>query len=159
MADNENDKWARARELVAEEQDLSGRYAIYKRVQALDARFAHCDRAKVLQMFEAGTNDKGEPLSQFEFEALCERRCAVFGFLPPLKYDPSTTHSQRDPLPNDDAMLDMHDVVRISGLSESTIKRRLADPKSDFPRPRKLSPRRLGWPAHEVIASKNSGGR
>lgn len=63
MADNENDKWARARELVAEEQDLSGRYAIYKRVQALDARFAHCDRAKVLQMFEAGTNDKGEPLA------------------------------------------------------------------------------------------------
>jgi hypothetical protein len=35
-------------------------------------------------MFETHTNEKGETQSQFEFEAMFERRCAVFGELPPL---------------------------------------------------------------------------
>jgi hypothetical protein len=35
-------------------------------------------------MFERHTNEKGETLSQFEFEALCERWCEVFGELPPF---------------------------------------------------------------------------
>ena len=39
--------------------------------------------ADALRMFETHTSEKGETQSQFGFEAMCERRCAVFGELPP----------------------------------------------------------------------------
>lgn len=152
MADNDADKWARARALADEEDQIQAQYEDYKRACAIDARFSHCGKRQVLQMFEGMVNDNGQPLSQFEFEALCERWVAVFGDFPPLNYQPASDSGDPDPMPPDDAMLDMHDVVRITGLSESTIKRRLADLASDFPRPVKLSPRRIGWPAHEVKA-------
>ena len=102
-------------------------------------------------MFSEGVNEKGQALNQFEFEALCERWCEVFGELPPLG-DPPATSEPANPLPPDDAMLRMRDVVRITGLSKSTIKRWVADPANDFPKPIKLSPRRLGWRADQVKA-------
>ena len=45
-------------------------------------------------------------------------------------------------------MLRMPDVVRLAGVSESTIKRRVQD--GSFPKPMHLSPRCIGWPAREV---------
>jgi predicted DNA-binding transcriptional regulator AlpA len=102
-------------------------------------------------MFEAGVNEKGEPLSQFEFEALCERWAAVFGELPPMG-DPPTEPTEPVPATSADAMLDMHDVVPITGLSKSTIKRWVNEREGDFPKPVKLSPRRIGWPAEKVYA-------
>ncbi len=65
---------------------------------------------------------------------------------PPADAEPA------DPLPADDTMLNIRDVVRITGLSKSTIKRWVNDPAGDFPKPIKLSPRRIGWPADQVYA-------
>jgi predicted DNA-binding transcriptional regulator AlpA len=79
-----------------------------------------------------------------EFQALCEPRCAVFGDLPSLGPAPELPDAA-ELLQADDTMLRMRDVVRITGLSKSTIKRWVADPAIDFPKPIKLTPRRLGW--------------
>jgi prophage regulatory protein len=149
--DGDAGKWARARAIAAEDEALREQYAEHKRAASLDARFRHAGPAEVLRMFETGTNEKGQPLSQFEFEALVERWCAVFGELPPMGEppdDPATT----DLVPADDAMLRMRDVVRITGLSKSTIKRWVSDPANDFPKPVKLSARRVGWRADQVKA-------
>jgi predicted DNA-binding transcriptional regulator AlpA len=151
MADDDTGKWQRARAIVTEDEALRAGYAEYKRAQALESRFKDAGTADVLRMFEAGVNDKGQPLSPFEFKALCEWWCAVFGELPPMG-EPSAPSATPDPLPPDDAMLAMRDVVRITGLSKSTIKRWVNDPKSDFPRPVNASPRRIAWPADQVKA-------
>ena len=151
MANDDDSKWARARAIAAEEEALQEQYADHKREQALASRFRSAGATEVLRMFEACENEKGQPLSQFEFEALCERWCAVFGELPPMGSSPAEPVPS-DPLPAADAMLRMRDVVRITGLSKSTIKRWVSDPTNDFPKPDKLSPRRIGWPADQVYA-------
>ena len=90
-------KWARARAMAAEEEGWQAGYEEYKRGCLLDARFQDAGAADVLRMFETGTNEKGEPLSQFEFEALCERWCAVFGELPPFGPPDDTPPTKPDP--------------------------------------------------------------
>jgi predicted DNA-binding transcriptional regulator AlpA len=153
VANDDEAKWARARAIAAEDQALREEYAWHKHEQSLASRFRSAGPAEVLRMFEQGVNEKGQPLSQFEAEALVERWCAVFGELPPMG-EPPTPATASEPLPADDAMLDMKDVVRITGLSKSTIKRWVNDPDNDFPKPRKLLPslRRIGWPADQVKA-------
>ena len=108
----------------------------------------------MLRMFETGTNEKGQPLTQFEFAALCERWCAVFGELPPMG-DPPDASDEPEPLPADEELIPMKRVVRITGLSKSTIKRWVNDPENDFPKPHKLSKRRIGWRADQVKAWRN----
>ena len=151
MADDDAGKWARARSIAAEEEGLLEQYEEHRRTQALAARFHSAGPTAVLHMFETCTNEKGQALSQFEFEALCERWCAVFGELPPMNSVP-VDPIEAEPLPPDDAMLPMRDVVRIVGLSKSTIKRWVGDPANDFPKPVKLSPRRIAWRADQVKA-------
>jgi predicted DNA-binding transcriptional regulator AlpA len=153
MADDDDaGKWARARAVAAEEEALQEQYADHMREQALASRFRTSGATEVLQMFEAGVTEKGQPLSQFEFEALCERWCAVFGELPPTGSPPADSTAEPEALPADEEMIPMKRVVRITGLSKSTIKRWVNDPDSDFPKPVKLSPRRIGWRADQVKA-------
>jgi predicted DNA-binding transcriptional regulator AlpA len=151
MTDDDAAKWARARAIAAEEKALEEEYAWHKHGQALTARFRSAGAAEVLRMFETGTNEKGQPLSQFECEALCERWCAVFGELPPMG-DPPDPAAEPKPPPADDTTIDMKEVVRITGLSKSTIKRWVNDPHNDFPKPAPLSQRRIGWRAGAVKA-------
>jgi predicted DNA-binding transcriptional regulator AlpA len=151
MADDNAGKWARARAIVAEEEALREQYEDFKVNQALASRFSNASPADVLRMFQACENEKGQPLSQFEFEALCERWCAVFGELPPMG-SLSVDAEPSDPLPADDTTINMKEVVRITGLSKSTIKRWVSDPTNDFPKPDKLSTRRIGWRAEHVKA-------
>jgi hypothetical protein len=47
-------------------------------------RFREARRAVVLRMWASQTNERGEPLSQFEREALIERHCELFGTWPEL---------------------------------------------------------------------------
>jgi prophage regulatory protein len=47
-------------------------------------------------------------------------------------------------------MLNSRQVIQLTDLSLSTIKRMLGDGR--FPKPMHLSPRRIGWPAHEIKA-------
>ena len=152
MAGDDNDaKWARARAIAAEDKALGQQWHQHCYNVALEDRFADAGPSDVLRMFSEGVNEKGQPLGQFEFEALCERWCVVFGELPPLGDAPAGP-TPSSPLPPDDAMLRMRDVVRITGLSKSTIKRWVADPTNDFPKPVKLLPRRLGWRADHIKA-------
>jgi predicted DNA-binding transcriptional regulator AlpA len=151
MTEDDVGKWARARAIAAEEQALEEEYGWHKHQQALASRFRSAGAAEVLRMFETGTNEKGQPLSQFECEALCERWCVVFGELPPMG-DPPDPAAQPEPLPADEELIPMKRVVGIAGLSKSTIKRWVNDPENDFPKPVKNSQRRIGWPADQVKA-------
>jgi hypothetical protein len=45
-------------------------------------RFRDAGRGAVRRMWASQTNDDGEPLSQFEREALIERYCELFGLWP-----------------------------------------------------------------------------
>jgi len=45
-------------------------------------RFRSADRAAVLRMWWTQTNEQGNPLSEFEREALIERHCELFGMWP-----------------------------------------------------------------------------
>ena len=70
--------------IAAEDEALQKEWEHHCYNGALEDRFKEAGPAEVLRMFKDGVNEKGHPLSQFEFEALCERWCAVFGELPPL---------------------------------------------------------------------------
>ncbi len=149
--DSDAAKWARARTMAHYEEGMREAYREHKRLSNLESRFRGAGAADVIRMFETSTNEKGEPLSSFEFEALCERWCTVFGEHPPLSFIPNS-EANSDPLPADDAMLPMRDVVRIAGVSKSTIKRWVNEPDGTFPKPINLSPRRIGWRADQVKA-------
>ena len=45
-------------------------------------RFRDTSPSAVTRMWKSGTNETGEPLSQFEIDALVERYCELFGSWP-----------------------------------------------------------------------------
>jgi prophage regulatory protein len=138
--------------------DLEGMLEDYDWVGSLLARFRNANQRAVIDMWKSGTNEAGKPLSSFERKALTERWVQLFGFLPPLDDTASAPSTPAAPPPADDTMLSIKDVVRMTGLSESTIERRIADGK--FPKATKLSARRIGWPAGKVkawIAERDAG--
>ena len=52
------------------------------------------------------------------------------------------------------AILSTKQVVKRTGLSVSTIRRRIL--VDDFPKPRQLTPNRIGWPDDEIDAWEQS---
>jgi prophage regulatory protein len=50
-------------------------------------------------------------------------------------------------------MLPMAEVIRLTSLSKSTIKRLVE--AGLFPKPQRPSPRRIAWPASEVLAYRD----
>ncbi len=79
----------------------------------------------------------------------------MFGEFPPFddddRADQSDAPAAPEPeLPPDDTMLRTKEVLRLIGVSESSLKRMVLDGR--FPRPCRLSPRRIGWPARDVKA-------
>ena len=56
--------------------------AHFRKYAAVIARFRHADRGDVLRMWREGRNERGEPLTAFEREALVERHCQLFGCWP-----------------------------------------------------------------------------
>ena len=117
---------------------------------ALEERFKDATASEVVAMWERGTNEKGQPLSAFEFHAICASWIATFGCLPPDR-EPTpgdAPASPTEPEPADDTMLTRKDVSRLTGLSVSTLKRRQTE--GTFPLPMQLGPRRIGWPAREI---------
>ena len=117
---------------------------------SITSYFNGCSAHQLIGMWEGGNNLKGKPLSRFETQALAEAWCRVFGELPPDD-DGDETAAPLPPqpeLPPDDTMLRTKDVLRLIGLSRSTLKRMVIDKR--FPAPVRLSPRRIGWPADDV---------
>ena len=118
---------------------------------AVCAHFDHVGPHDLIRMWETGKNLHGLLLSRFEGQALVERWCAVFGQLPPDDdAEPDVPAAPETELPPDDTMLRAKDVVRIAGVSLATLKRKVLS--GDFPKPCRLSPRRIGWPARDVKA-------
>src|SRR3954451_23470461 len=106
MADNDAAKWSRAHAIADEDDALRQQFERHCYNLALEDRFADAGPSQVLRMFREGVNEKGKSLSQFEFEAFCERWCAVFGEPPPLGEAPVEAEPSGS-LPRDDAMLRM----------------------------------------------------
>jgi prophage regulatory protein len=74
----------------------------------------------------------------------------VFGELPPdCSEDGEPDPAPEPELPSDDTtMLRAKEVARRTGLSLSTLKRKVIS--GEFPKPMRLSPRRIGWQAGAV---------
>ena len=132
---------------LAEEWAWQAEHA--KQEAAIATYFDHVGPLGLIAMWESG-----KKLSDFEFQALVERWLAVFGDWPPFDEDDGSTEpapTTSDPeLPQDDTMLPPKEVVRLLGISLSTLKRMIADGR--FPQPIRPSARRIGWPAREVKA-------
>ncbi len=131
------------------------------RAARLEQHFADVNPEQLVEMWETHRTPDGRKLTSFEFAALCERWCVVFGELPP----DDGTEGQNEIVEDgddrdanltdanqldDDRMLKSKEVVSLTGLSLSTIKRLIKD--GYFPRPTRLSPRRNGWNASKVKA-------
>jgi predicted DNA-binding transcriptional regulator AlpA len=119
---------------------------------ALADRFKHATASEVVGMWESGDNEKGQPLTDFEFAALCECWIEMFGTLPPeddaSATDLPTQHALEPLAP--DTLVDIKEVRRRTGISESTIKRMVLDGR--FPKPMRPSPRRVAWPGRDIDA-------
>ena len=146
MGSNRQVTIAQAKALI---ETWQGMYEDHEYSQRLASRFLHSSPTAVVHMWETGTNEKGKPLSRFELAALAERWGQIFGCLPPRDdADPSVTARPSEPEPADDDVLSPRETARLAGVSLSTLKRRVQD--GGFPRPRRVSRRRVGWPAREV---------
>jgi prophage regulatory protein len=115
---------------------------------SLLSRFSNASPSEVIRMWETGKNEDGRRLTKFEGQALLERWCQLFGCFPPDNDVDPVTVPPTEPLPADDTMMDMHEVLRVTGLSNSTIKRRVDAGR--FPAPLHISTRRIAWPARVV---------
>jgi prophage regulatory protein len=131
-------------------------YAQHEYDVAIAARFRDATPTEVIAMWESGTNEKGQGLNQFEFAALCERWIEIFNDLPP-DHDAGdgATELPTQPLPDPeheplrpDTIVNIKEVERRTGISESTIKRMVKDGR--FPKPMRPSPRRIAWLARDI---------
>ena len=119
-------------------------------------RFATSEQ--LIKMAQTMRDLGGKPFSSAMFGNLVMAYEERFGGLPPGVTRTEVGAASAVPekatdaetLPADDTMLDMGEVVRLTGLSKSTIKRLVG--AGTFPRPLKTSPRRIAWPACEVKA-------
>src|SRR5262245_42879586 len=96
-------------------------YEQHQRSTAINDHFRGVGASEVIRMWETGTNELGKKLTRFEFAALVERWCELFGSLPPDDDDAipeldTATHPSA-PEPADDTMLRMPEVVRLTDLS------------------------------------------
>ena len=119
---------------------------------ALTARFSDASPTTVVAMWRSGRNEKGKRLSKFEVQALGERYWELFKAPPPSmgQSGPAPTEPPPAPPADDNQLLRMRDVERITSLGKTTIKRKMAD--GTFPKPVKISTRRMGWPAYTIKA-------
>lgn len=105
----------------------------------------------LVAMWRTRKNPDGRRLTKYEFGCLIERWAEVFGDVPATD-GASQDDGERstEPMPADDTMLRVPDVVRLTGISHTTIKRMQADGR--FPKAMRLGERAKGWPAREVKA-------
>jgi predicted DNA-binding transcriptional regulator AlpA len=148
---------AEAKRLEANEK---AQYQEHKEACRLEGRFCDATPSELIHMFKHSVNEHGRPLSQFEFEALCEQWLIQFGQLPPDSAADEREQSDEQPEPTteeledqlDDTMLLAKDVVRLTGVSRTWLYRAVRD--GEFPEPTRLPTGRKGWPAHKVKAWK-----
>jgi prophage regulatory protein len=107
---------------------------------------------QIIEMWETRKGPDGKRLNSWEFGCLIEAWCERFGALPsdaPVANAVALTEDEKpEPLPADDTMLRIGEVVRLTGISVSSIKRMVDDGR--FPRPMRIGIRAKGWPARDV---------
>jgi prophage regulatory protein len=142
----------RARALAVRRE---AQYEEHLRTSAISNRFKDATPAEVVRMYESGTNERGQKLSQDEFAGLVERWLALFGAYPaagdegtPDEGAAAPAVKPSEPEPQDDTMLSPREVARLTGVSIRTIDRMVRNGR--FPKPLHISSRRIGWPAHVV---------
>jgi predicted DNA-binding transcriptional regulator AlpA len=130
-------RWERQQEDDSEQADPNSwdnRVASYYR---------HLDASDVVRLWEAGTNEKGKPLSRFELAALIERWCDLFGCLPPSdaagQNPPAAQPSEAEPHLDDFDTMTRADVARRLRASISTVQRMEGDGR--LPKPLRTGPR------------------
>jgi prophage regulatory protein len=135
---------ARAEEREAQRRD-------YERMPRADC-FREASALDVVDMWRTQKNLDGRRLTKFEFGCLVERWTEIFGKCRKLMAirQAMTFASAPEPMPADDTMLRVPDVVRLTGISHTTIKRMQADGR--FPKAMRLGERAKGWPAREIKA-------
>jgi prophage regulatory protein len=145
-----------ARKLADERAALE---ADSKRSGALEAHFLHATPEQLVEMWSTRLNLDGQALSTFEFAALVEAWCRVFGRLPPteeeiaavdLGDDDQAPAAEQVTTIDDDQMLRTREVLKLTGLSLSTLKRMVQAGR--FPRPSRIATRRNAWKASVVRA-------
>lgn len=145
---------AQCKALAEKRDQQAGEYEDALCAKSQETHFEHSSAAQLIAMWESGRNLKRRKLSDFEFGALCEAWVAMFDSLPPADGSDDDYIPPAVTLPEPDTMLKMNDVIRLTGLSKSTIQRRMED--GTFPKPIKLSERRNGWPASVVMEWRNT---
>ena len=116
--------------------------------QALTSRFSDAAPADVVRMWEKLPNEAGHSAS------LKSRHWQSAGTrsLPRCRRSAIRHRPRRSPLSPMAPPPTMRDVVKITTMSKTTIKRWVSDNDNDFPKPVKLSPRRIGWRKKDVVA-------
>ncbi len=109
----------------------------------------------LIRMWKTGKNTNGKKLTDREFGCLVERWVEVFGDLPPsddeTEANEATPSSTKLPdLPPDDTVVRPVAVVRLTGLSKSTINRMVS--AGTFPSPLRIGERARGWLARDLKA-------
>jgi predicted DNA-binding transcriptional regulator AlpA len=101
------------------------------------------DAGVVVRLWEAGTNEKGQPLTRFELAALVERWCDLFGCLPPSdgvgQNPPAAQPSEAEPQLDDLDTMTRADVARRLRAHVSTVQRMERDGR--LPKPLRTGPR------------------
>jgi prophage regulatory protein len=114
--------------------------------------FSKCSPHQIIEMWETRKGADGKRLNNWEFGCLVEAWCERFGSLP--SHDAvenalaMTDDDKPEPLPADDTMLRINEVVRLTGISVSSLKRMVEDGR--FPRPMRIGIRAKGWPARDI---------
>lgn len=118
---------ARKQLTIEEAQVLADSWQTLAENAKLSGRFADASPSSVVDMWGSGRNEKGKHPTRFETQALVERWCEIFGSLPPADAGTANVPAFAKPSHGDGDMLRVRDVVRLTGLSNSAIKRKVAD--------------------------------
>jgi predicted DNA-binding transcriptional regulator AlpA len=152
-----------ARTIAAtEEAEWAAQHAEWeacKEDHAIEAHFARRSKSELIRMWETDRNDAKQPLSAFEWKALCAAWYLAFGSLPPMgEYGIAAPGDGK--MPRCDApahcvdvperLLSPKAVAELTGISVSTLKRMVQDHR--LPMPMRVSPRRIAWAPADVRA-------
>jgi predicted DNA-binding transcriptional regulator AlpA len=148
----------------------------HREAQQIASRFSDAGPHRVIERWETGRviEDPKRPrsrnrqrLSKFEIQALGERWAELFGRPPPVMGNGAPSGQPAAPAPTASVLADdrklgpklsMKDLRDVTGLSPSTIKRKVRD--KTFPASIKVSTRRVVWDAGKVrewLAKREAG--
>ncbi|MFT3732843.1 MAG: AlpA family phage regulatory protein [Hyphomicrobium sp.] len=108
----------------------------------------------LIRMWKTGKSTSGKKLTDREFGCLVERWVQVFDAFPPSNDEADVSEAvplaKLPELPPDDTVVRPVEVVRLTGLSKSTINRMVS--AGTFPPPLRIGERARGWLSRDLKA-------